>query len=325
MLISTSPSSRQTYQAKPAAPASMATSERIRVAIPFMRLRRRRPSAGLAGCPCPASPVGPSPRPRQGRLPGAHRHDTAPPTHRGAARDRALAGPATARDRLRRRQAPGLGRRRGCVAHRAGPRLCPARACARQRARRAAGGRARRGAAVRVRSVRPRPVLQQPASRAARASVAGRGRGSRASWSQEASFWWSSRCRRANISRCCSRSTTRPRFAARRSVRCMRRARWACGWRSRHSMPAGWWSHPGRSLRERFLAVDPARAEALARARPEVERRFATLGEPVGWRPSLHSADAAEPAAARVARLLIDAYSACRRWRRSLLWHARHG
>ena len=33
-------------------------------------------------------------------------------------------------------------------------------------------------------------------------------------------------------------------------------------------------------LRGRFLAVDPTRAEALARAQPEVERRFSTLGEP---------------------------------------------
>ena len=34
------------------------------------------------------------------------------------------------------------------------------------------------------------------------------------------------------------------------------------------------------ALSERFLAADPGRAEALAMARPEVERRFATLGEP---------------------------------------------
>ena len=34
------------------------------------------------------------------------------------------------------------------------------------------------------------------------------------------------------------------------------------------------------ALSERFLAVDPGRADALALARPEVERQFATLGEP---------------------------------------------
>ncbi len=93
------------------------------------------------------------------------------------ARDNALAGPPSAGGRLRRRQAPGLGRRRGRVAHRPGPRPAAARACAGQRTRRAAGGRARRGAAVRVGPVRPRRVLQQPPPRAARATVAGRGRG----------------------------------------------------------------------------------------------------------------------------------------------------
>ena len=35
------------------------------------------------------------------------------------------------------------------------------------------------------------------------------------------------------------------------------------------------------AVRERFLAVDPRRSAALGRAQPEIERRFAALGEPV--------------------------------------------
>ena len=45
-------------------------------------------------------------------------------------------------------------------------------------------------------------------------------------------------------------------------------------------MSAGWWSDHGRPCASGSWPSIQARAEALALARPEVERLFATLGEP---------------------------------------------